>query len=77
MENGFTVFSKTIDNLKEGVLRNAGVSVILLDSYYEMPTGLSYIYIQGRVISGILFVQRANAKLLDTIHSIKKRRKRK
>jgi len=79
VENGLTVFSKTMDNRKEDTLRNAGVRVLLLDRYYETTKGLAYIYIyiQGRIMAGILFVQHVFAKLLDCFHGVKKENRRK
>lgn len=52
-QSGLTVLSRTMDNLKEDVLREAGVSIILLDIYYNAPKKSIPSYIYMRRISHI------------------------
>lgn len=73
-DNGLTVFSRTIDNLRADTLKRAGVNVILLDTHYA--TTKARIYYTRAAISGVLFLQLARAKLMDFFHSMKKKSRR-
>lgn len=76
VENGLTVFSRTLDNLKEDTLRNAGVRVLLIDRYYERTRGLAYtqiyIYTRTHYVWSLVY-STCKRKLLDYFHGMKNR----